>query len=87
MIEFRQVNLIEGDWDMGSPGSLAAIFCRNVMIYFNKETQAKILARFQPLLRPHGLLFAGHSENFFYNAGDIFRNRGKTVYELAAGQA
>lgn len=82
MVDFRQVNLHEGPWHIEGP--LAAIFCRNVMIYFNKETQAKILARFEPLLRPHGLLFAGHSENFFYNAGDIFRNRGKTVYELAA---
>ena len=81
MVDFRQVNLHEGPWHIEAP--LAAIFCRNVMIYFNKETQAKILARFAPLLRPHGLLFAGHSENFFYNAGDIFRNRGKTVYELA----
>ena len=82
MVEFRQINLHDGPWDMEAP--VAAIFCRNVMIYFNKATQAKILARFRPLLRPNGLLFAGHSENFFYNAGDIFRGRGKTVYELAA---
>ncbi len=81
LVEFRQVNLHEGPWSIEGP--LAAIFCRNVMIYFNKETQSKILARFMPLLRPNGLLFAGHSENFFYNAGDIFRSRGKTVYELA----
>ena len=83
LIEFRQVNLIEGGWDMGSPGSLAAIFCRNVMIYFNKETQTKILDRFAPLMRRDGLLFAGHSENFFYNGRTTFRIRGKTVYELA----
>jgi chemotaxis protein methyltransferase CheR len=81
LVEFRQINLHEGPWQMEAP--LAAIFCRNVMIYFNKATQAKILARFVPLLRPSGLLFAGHSENFFYNAGDIFRSRGKTVYEVA----
>lgn len=82
IVEFRQINLHEGPWDIEGP--VAAIFCRNVMIYFNKETQAKILARFMPLLKPTGLLFAGHSENFFYNAGDIFRARGKTVYELAS---
>ena len=81
LVDFRQLNLHDGPWDIPAP--LAAIFCRNVMIYFNKETQAKILARFLPLLRPNGLLFAGHSENFFYNAADIFRNRGKTVCELA----
>ena len=45
-----------------------------------------ILQRFAPLLRPDGLLFAGHSENF-YNAADLFRLRGKTVYELANGRA
>lgn len=81
LVEFRQTNLHDGPWDIEAP--VAAIFCRNVMIYFNKATQTKILARFMPLLRPDGLLFAGHSENFFYNAGDIFRSRGKTVYELA----
>jgi len=83
MVEFRQINLHDEAWDIGGP--LAAIFCRNVMIYFNKETQTRILQRFVPLLKPNGLLFAGHSENFFYNAGDLFRIRGKTVYELAEG--
>lgn len=82
LVEFRQTNLHDGPWDIEAP--VAAIFCRNVMIYFNKATQTRILARFMPLLRPDGLLFAGHSENFFYNAGDIFRSRGKTVYELAS---
>jgi len=57
------------------------IFCRNVMIYFDKPTQSQILARFVPLLKPDGLLFAGHSENFIY-ACDAFKLRGKTVYEL-----
>ena len=60
MVEFRQINLHEGGWEMESAGPLAAIFCRNVMIYFNKETQTKILDRFAPLLRRDGLLFAGH---------------------------
>ncbi len=81
LVEFRQVNLHEDSWPIEGP--LAAIFCRNVMIYFNKETQTRILDRFAPLLRRDGLLFAGHSENFFYNARDTFRIRGKTVYELA----
>jgi len=83
MVEFRQINLNEGSWEMESVAPLAAIFCRNVMIYFNKETQTRILDRFAPLLRRDGLLFAGHSENFFYNGRDTFRIRGKTVYELA----
>lgn len=80
MITFRQVNLLGDDWNIRPP--LDAIFCRNVMIYFDKATQLKILERFAPLLRPDGLLFAGHSESFF-NAGHLFRLRGKTVYELA----
>lgn len=84
LVEFRQINLHESGWQLGSPSPLAAIFCRNVMIYFSKETQTKVLDRFAPLLRKDGLLFAGHSENFFYNGKDTFRIRGKTVYELAA---
>lgn len=83
LVEFQQVNLNESDWPVKAP--LAAIFCRNVMIYFNKQTQADILRRFAPLLAPDGLLFAGHSENFFYNASDYFRIRGKTVYEVETG--
>ena len=80
MISFRQVNLLSDDWHIRGP--LDAIFCRNVMIYFDKETQLKILERFAPLLQPDGLLFAGHSESF-HNAGHVFSLRGKTVYELA----
>ncbi|MDD5384867.1 MAG: chemotaxis protein CheR [Gallionella sp.] len=80
MITFRQVNLLSNDWPIRGP--LDAIFCRNVMIYFDKATQLKILERFVPLLQPGGLLFAGHSESF-HNATHLFSLRGKTVYELA----
>lgn len=82
LITFRQLNLLEGDWHL--PGQFDAIFCRNVMIYFDKATQRKILARFVPLMKPHALLFAGHSENFLY-VSDSLRLRGKTVYELNHG--
>jgi chemotaxis protein methyltransferase CheR len=51
------------------------------MIYFDKDTQRKILSRFVPLMKPDALLFAGHSENFLY-VSDSLRLRGKTVYEL-----
>lgn len=80
MITFRQVNLLSEGWPIRGP--LDAIFCRNVMIYFDKETQLKILQRFAPLLHSDGLLFAGHSESF-HNAAHLFTLRGKTVYELA----
>jgi chemotaxis protein methyltransferase CheR len=80
MVDFRPLNLLGQEWSVKGP--LDAIFCRNVMIYFDKETQLKILQRFAPLMRPEGLLFAGHSESF-HNATQVFRLRGKTVYELA----
>ena len=80
LITFRQVNLLHGAWPIRGP--LDVIFCRNVMIYFDKPTQLRVLERFAPLLRPDGLLFAGHSESF-HNATHLFRLRGKTVYGLA----
>jgi len=79
MITFKQLNLLSDDWPVSGP--FDAIFCRNVMIYFDKPTQGKILSRFAPLMKPDGLLFAGHSENFLY-VTDAFKLRGKTVYEL-----
>lgn len=83
MITFRQLNLLDerDKWQLNGP--FDAIFCRNVMIYFDKPTQAKILARFIPLMKPDALLFAGHSENFLY-VSNALRLRGKTVYQLAS---
>ncbi|WP_454711722.1 CheR family methyltransferase [Cupriavidus nantongensis] len=84
-IAFEPLNLLAPDWGMRE--QFDAIFCRNVMIYFDKPTQGRILERFVPLLKPHGLLFAGHSENFSY-VTRAFQLRGQTVYELApAAQA
>jgi len=81
MITFRQLNLLDNSWSVRSP--VDAIFCRNVMIYFDKPTQLSILKKFVPLLRKDGLLYAGHSESF-HNADEYFKLRGKTVYELSA---
>ncbi|MBX3617000.1 CheR family methyltransferase [Nitrosomonas sp.] len=81
MITFRQLNLLDDNWPIRGP--FDAIFCRNVMIYFDKQTQYKILKKFVPLLAPDGLLFAGHSESF-QHAVDLFKLREKTVYELAS---
>jgi len=80
MITFRQINLLDESWPMRGP--FDAIFCRNVMIYFDKKTQYDVLKKFVPLLHKDGLLFAGHSESF-YHAADLFRSQGKTVYELS----
>lgn len=80
MITFRQINLLDESWPMRGP--FDAIFCRNVMIYFDKKTQYDVLKKFVPLLHKDGLLFAGHSESF-YHAADLFRSQGKTVYEVS----
>ena len=80
MITFRQLNLLDDAWPVRGP--FDAIFCRNVMIYFDKPTQYRILQKFAPLLARGGLMFAGHSESF-HHAADLFKLRGKTVYELA----
>jgi chemotaxis protein methyltransferase CheR len=81
LVSFRRLNLLDEHWSIG--GSFDVIFCRNVMIYFDKPTQYKILKRFAPKLEAKGLLFAGHSESL-HHAADIFKLRGKTVYELAS---
>lgn len=80
MISFQPLNLLEPNWAIAGPFDV--IFCRNVMIYFDKETQRKILHKFVPVMHPEALLFAGHSENF-HHSGDLFRLIGKTVYQLA----
>lgn len=80
LVEFSGLNLLAPQWPVKGP--FDAIFCRNIMIYFDKETQAKILKRFAPLLKPDGLLFAGHSENFSYISSE-FKLRGQTIYTLA----
>jgi chemotaxis protein methyltransferase CheR len=77
MMTFQRLNLLEPVWAVRGP--LDVIFCRNVMIYFDKPTQYKILARFVPMMQPDGLLCAGHSESFLH-AGDLFQSLGKTVY-------
>jgi len=78
LVSFRRINLLDASWSVQGP--LDAIFCRNVMIYFDKATQYAILKRFAPLLRKDGVLFAGHSESFMH-AADLFRSMGRTVYQ------
>lgn len=84
LVTFRRINLLEPGWPLRGP--LDVIFCRNVMIYFDKATQLAILERFAPLLQRDGLLFAGHSESL-HHAAHLFRLRGKTVYGLASGES
>ena len=83
-MRFERLNLLDAAWPVKEPQD--AIFCRNVMIYFDKPTQKRVLERFVPLLKPHGLLFAGHSENASL-VSPCFRSAGQTVYSLAPGRA
>jgi len=80
LIDFKRVNLSEATWPV--PETIAAIFCRNVMIYFSRDTQATLVRRFAQRLAPDGLLFAGHSENLHYVAGDLYKACGRTVYRV-----
>ncbi|MDZ4077918.1 MULTISPECIES: CheR family methyltransferase [Hydrocarboniphaga] len=80
LLTFRPLNLLDAAYPMRGP--FDAIFCRNVMIYFDKPTQLAVLQRMVPLLARDGLLFAGHSESFFH-AGDLIRPVGRTIYRRA----
>jgi len=77
LIRFRQLNLLDPVWPMHGP--FQAIFCRNVMIYFDKPTQLEIIGKLVPRLAPDGLLYAGHSESFFH-AAHLIRPLGRTIY-------
>jgi chemotaxis protein methyltransferase CheR len=77
LIEFRALNLLGDEYDVR--GGLLAVFCRNVMIYFDKPTQYEVLRRIAPLLAAGGVMYAGHSESFGH-AADIVRPCGRTTY-------
>ncbi len=76
-MQFRTLNLMNAHYDV-KPG-VDVIFLRNVMIYFDRDTQRQILTRMHRVLDPNGLLIVGHSENLFH-VNDLFRSQGQTVY-------
>lgn len=78
-IEFCTFNLMNKSWS-GLGEAFDLVFCRNVMIYFDAATQRDVLKRIHGQMKPGGLLYVGHSENFS-DATDLFRLRGKTIYE------
>ena len=78
LIEFRPLNLMSRSWSLGDAFDI--IFCRNVMIYFDNPTQRQVLQQMHAVLKPQGLLYVGHSENFT-DARDLFHLRGKTIYQ------
>ncbi len=75
-IHFKQLNLMQ-DWPMNGPFQL--IICRNVLIYFDRPTQEKLIKRYYDLLEPNGCLILGHSESLGGNKG-LFENLGKTIF-------
>ena len=79
-VEFARVNLMDAEWGVEPP--FDAIFCRNVVIYFDKPTQRRLIERYAGMLSPGGLFFAGHAESLL-DQGRVFKLRGQTVYELA----
>jgi chemotaxis protein methyltransferase CheR len=78
MVDFKPFNLMTPHWSMGEPFDM--VFCRNVMIYFDHDTQRKVLERIHGVMKPGSLLFVGHSENFT-ESRDLFQLRGKTIYQ------
>jgi|CXWL01.1.fsa_nt_gi chemotaxis protein methyltransferase CheR len=79
LISFRELNLI-GEWPMR--GQFDAIFCRNVVIYFDDATQERIWARFRAQMAPHARLYVGHSERV---SDSNFESDGLTAYRLKRG--
>lgn len=77
IIKFGQINLMQ-DWPIKH--KMDVIFCRNVVIYFDKPTQAKLFNRYADLLADQGHLFIGHSESL-YKVSDRFELLGQTVYQ------
>jgi chemotaxis protein methyltransferase CheR len=76
LITFKQLNLLK-PWPMKGP--FDAIFCRNVMIYFDEETKTRLIARYAKMLKPGGWLYIGHSETLLDTAG-AFQLNGRTIY-------
>lgn len=77
LIVFKHLNLHEA-WPMRGP--FDAIFCRNVVIYFDKPTQCVLFNRFADMLRDGSFLYLGHSESL-YKVSDRFRPIGQSIYQ------
>jgi chemotaxis protein methyltransferase CheR len=76
LVTFKRLNLLH-DWPMKGPFDV--IFCRNVIIYFDKKTQQELFSRYYELLKPGGLLILGHSENLGQYQ-QYFTNEGRTIF-------
>lgn len=82
LVEFRRINFKETAW--GVPARFDAVFCRNVIIYFDRPLQQRIVERLAGHLLPDGYFFSGHSENLFW-LRDLLVAVEPTVYRLCQG--
>jgi chemotaxis protein methyltransferase CheR len=82
LVTFNELNLI-GQWPMR--GRFDAIFCRNVVIYFEDDTQSRVWGRLTGMLRPGGYLYIGHSERVIGPAAAQLSLQGTTTYRLTGG--
>jgi chemotaxis protein methyltransferase CheR len=78
MIRFRRLNLMDDDFPIRNP--LDLIFCRNVMIYFDRPTQETLVNKFHRYLKPGGYLFIGHSESLQW-VSHPFMSLAPTIYQ------
>jgi chemotaxis protein methyltransferase CheR len=83
LVTFNELNLV-GDWPMRR--QFQAIFCRNVLIYFEEETQAQVFSRFLPLMSPEARLYIGHSERVCGRAAAAVETDGVTTYRLRSAR-
>jgi chemotaxis protein methyltransferase CheR len=81
LLSFQKLNLMDDSWAL--PKDFDIVFCRNVMIYFDKQTQLQILEKIIAHMNHTGLYYAGHSENFSH-VSSLLKPLGKTVYEIKA---
>ncbi|XDD51068.1 protein-glutamate O-methyltransferase CheR [Leptospira sp. WS92.C1] len=78
LIDFRKVNLLETPYPISE--KMDCVFCRNVIIYFDKQTQKKIFENFEKVLKDRGLLVIGHSETLF-GISESYKFLGHTIYQ------
>ena len=81
MVRYRRINLMDDTFPIKTP--LDLIFCRNVMIYFDRPTQAKLVSKFHHYLKPGGYLFIGHSESL-QRLDQPFKSVAPTIYQKEA---
>jgi chemotaxis protein methyltransferase CheR len=84
LVTFRRINLLEAPWPLGA--SFDVIFCRNVLIYFDRPTQQRVVERLATCLKDDGVLVLGHSEGILGMTNGL-RHVGHTIYQKEPGDA